>query len=108
VIKGVQKELGYRIVRVESVVTALTKRVTSWKGITGGFEAPRVLRVRELTDFSASCHEVKELVAQRVAKDMEAREATRNLATLNENGDDQEGENVGNENGGNRGNGNRG
>nr|GFB31494.1 hypothetical protein [Tanacetum cinerariifolium] len=96
VIEGIQKEQGHRIVRVESVVTALTKRVTSWKGITGGLEAPRVLRVRELTDFSAA------------SEDMEAREAARNLETLNENGDDQEGENGGNENGGNRGNGNRG
>nr|GEW01175.1 reverse transcriptase domain-containing protein [Tanacetum cinerariifolium] len=37
---------------------------------------------------------------------MEAREATRNLETLNENEDEQEVENGGNENGGNRGNGN--
>nr|GFD46330.1 hypothetical protein [Tanacetum cinerariifolium] len=56
VIEGVQKEQGHRIIRVESVVTALTKRVTSWNGITGGLEAPRVLRVRELTNFSAACH----------------------------------------------------
>nr|GFA46832.1 putative reverse transcriptase domain-containing protein [Tanacetum cinerariifolium] len=35
--------------------------------------------------------EVEELVARRVAEEMEAREAARNLETLNENGDDQEG-----------------
>nr|GEV54676.1 retrotransposon protein, putative, Ty3-gypsy subclass [Tanacetum cinerariifolium] len=35
--------------------------------------------------------EVEELVARRVAEEMEAREATRNLETLNENQDDQEG-----------------
>nr|GEX12143.1 hypothetical protein [Tanacetum cinerariifolium] len=52
--------------------------------------------------------EVKELVARRVAEDMEAYEATRNLETLNENEEEQEGENEGNQNGGNRGNGNEG
>nr|GEU77889.1 hypothetical protein [Tanacetum cinerariifolium] len=46
--------------------------------------------------------EFEELVSRRVAKEMEAREAARNLETLNENGDEQEGENGGN---GNRGNG---
>nr|GEZ63447.1 reverse transcriptase domain-containing protein [Tanacetum cinerariifolium] len=51
---------------------------------------------------------VKELVARRVAEEMEAREAARNLETLNENEEEQEGENGGNENGGNRGNGNGG
>nr|GEU56610.1 hypothetical protein [Tanacetum cinerariifolium] len=56
--------------------------------------------------------EVEELVARRVAKEMEAREAARNLETLNENEKDQEGENEeneneGNENGGNEGNENR-
>nr|GEW14150.1 hypothetical protein [Tanacetum cinerariifolium] len=45
--------------------------------------------------------EVEELVARRVAKELEAREAMRNLETLNENGDKQEVEN-----GGNKGNGN--
>nr|GFB12088.1 hypothetical protein [Tanacetum cinerariifolium] len=68
--------------------------------------------------------EVKELVDRRVAKEMEAREAARNLETLNENEDEQEvengrnenegnegnrnGDNGGNENGGNEGNGNGG
>nr|GEZ67633.1 reverse transcriptase domain-containing protein [Tanacetum cinerariifolium] len=51
--------------------------------------------------------EVKELVARRVAEEMEACEAARNLKNLSENGDKQEGENGGNENRGNRGNGNR-
>nr|GFA02461.1 hypothetical protein [Tanacetum cinerariifolium] len=55
---------------------------------------------------SMTYEEVEELVARRVAKEMEAREAARNLETLNENGDEQEGENEGNENGGNGGNGN--
>nr|GEZ42316.1 putative reverse transcriptase domain-containing protein [Tanacetum cinerariifolium] len=50
--------------------------------------------------------EVEELVARRVAEEMEAREAARNLETLNENEEEQKGENGGNKNGGNRGNGN--
>nr|GEX91912.1 hypothetical protein [Tanacetum cinerariifolium] len=50
---------------------------------------------------SMTHEEVKELVSRRVAKDMEAREAARNLEILNENRDKQEGENEGNENRGN-------
>nr|GEZ45658.1 reverse transcriptase domain-containing protein [Tanacetum cinerariifolium] len=50
--------------------------------------------------------EVKELIARRVAEEMEAREVTRNLKALNENEEEQEGENGGNEDGGNGGNGN--
>nr|GEX11202.1 putative reverse transcriptase domain-containing protein [Tanacetum cinerariifolium] len=57
VIEGVQREKGYRIVGVESAVTILTKRLLSWRGITGGLEKPRVLRVRELTDSSTTCHD---------------------------------------------------
>nr|GEV39783.1 retrovirus-related Pol polyprotein from transposon TNT 1-94 [Tanacetum cinerariifolium] len=103
VIEGVQREQGHRIVGVKSAVTALTERVAELE------RDNRRLRGTE----------VEELVARRVAEQMEAREAARNLETLNENGDEQEGENVGNrngenrgngkgENGGNRGNGNRG
>nr|GFA13984.1 hypothetical protein [Tanacetum cinerariifolium] len=50
--------------------------------------------------------EVEELIARRVAEEMEAHEAARNLEALNENEEEQEGENGGNENGGNEGNGN--
>nr|GFA08735.1 putative reverse transcriptase domain-containing protein [Tanacetum cinerariifolium] len=49
---------------------------------------------------------VEELVACRVAKEMEAHEAGRNLKTSNKNGDELEGENGVNENRGNEGNGN--
>nr|GEZ37783.1 putative reverse transcriptase domain-containing protein [Tanacetum cinerariifolium] len=49
---------------------------------------------------------VEELIAHRVAEEIEAREVTRNLEALNENEEEEEGENGGNENGGNRGNGN--
>nr|GEY25057.1 putative reverse transcriptase domain-containing protein [Tanacetum cinerariifolium] len=45
--------------------------------------------------------EVEELVACRVAEEMGAREAARNLETLNDNGVEQEGENGRNGNGGN-------
>nr|GEW31193.1 hypothetical protein [Tanacetum cinerariifolium] len=55
---------------------------------------------------SMTHEEVEELIARRVAKEMEAREVARNLETLNENKEEQEGENGGNENGGNGGNGN--
>nr|GEY53298.1 hypothetical protein [Tanacetum cinerariifolium] len=51
---------------------------------------------------------VEELVARRVAEEIEAREAAMNLKPLNENGDEQEGENRGNGNRGNGGNENRG
>nr|GEX37311.1 reverse transcriptase domain-containing protein [Tanacetum cinerariifolium] len=60
---------------------------------------------------SMTPEEVEELVAHRVAEEMEAREAARNLETLNENGDEHEGENGGNrgnKNGGNEENRNRG
>nr|GEY80581.1 reverse transcriptase domain-containing protein [Tanacetum cinerariifolium] len=50
---------------------------------------------------SMTYEEVEELVAYRVAKEMEARKAARKLETLNENEEEQEGENGGNENGGN-------
>ncbi|GKD46204.1 putative reverse transcriptase domain-containing protein [Tanacetum coccineum] len=53
---------------------------------------------------SMTHEEVEELVTRRVAKEMEAREATRTLEPLNENRDEQEGENGGNGNGGNGGN----
>nr|GFC29951.1 reverse transcriptase domain-containing protein [Tanacetum cinerariifolium] len=39
----------------------------------------------------------KELIARRVAEEMEAREVTRNLEALNENEEEQEGENEGND-----------
>nr|GEX21544.1 putative reverse transcriptase domain-containing protein [Tanacetum cinerariifolium] len=48
--------------------------------------------------------EVEELIARRLAEEMEAREVARNLEALNENEEEQEGENGGNENGGNGGN----
>nr|GEX19421.1 reverse transcriptase domain-containing protein [Tanacetum cinerariifolium] len=55
---------------------------------------------------SMTHEEVEELVSRLVAEEMEAREAVRNLETLNENGDEQEGENGRNGNGGNKRNGN--
>nr|GFA95727.1 putative reverse transcriptase domain-containing protein [Tanacetum cinerariifolium] len=55
---------------------------------------------------SMTHEEVKELIARRVAEEMEAREDAMNLEALNENEEEQEGENEGNENGGNERNGN--
>nr|GEW73845.1 reverse transcriptase domain-containing protein [Tanacetum cinerariifolium] len=55
--------------------------------------------------------EVEELIAHRVAEEMEASEVARNLEALNKNEEEQEGENGGNRgngNGDNRGNGNGG
>ncbi|GJV91487.1 hypothetical protein Tco_1539300 [Tanacetum coccineum] len=52
--------------------------------------------------------EIEDLIAHRVAEEIEAREAAMNLEPLNENGDEQEGGNGGNGNGGNGGNGNGG
>nr|GFD16316.1 putative reverse transcriptase domain-containing protein [Tanacetum cinerariifolium] len=51
--------------------------------------------------------EVEEMVARRVAEEIEAREAARNLETLNENEEEQD-ENGNGDNGGNRGNGKEG
>ncbi|GJR39191.1 reverse transcriptase domain-containing protein [Tanacetum coccineum] len=95
VIEGVQREQGRRIVGVELAVTALTERIAELERITGGSEAPRVLRVREKmpnTRFGASMthEEIEDLVSRRVAEEMEAREAAINLEPLNESGDEQE------------------
>ncbi|GJS83928.1 putative reverse transcriptase domain-containing protein [Tanacetum coccineum] len=54
---------------------------------------------------SMTHEEFEELVARRVAEELEAREAARTLEPLNENGDELEGDNGGNGNG-NGGNGN--
>nr|GEW95163.1 hypothetical protein [Tanacetum cinerariifolium] len=120
VTKGVQREQGHRIIGVESVVTVLTERVAEMKRDnkrlrgTASVESQRVDRLqrgmsRMQREIRASMThgEVEELVARRVAEEMEARKAARNLKTLNENEKEQEGENGGNENGGNGGNGNR-
>ncbi|GJU15021.1 hypothetical protein Tco_1142987 [Tanacetum coccineum] len=94
VIEGVQREQD-RIIGVESVVTALTDRITE--------KMPNTRSGASMTH-----EEVEELVTRRVAEEMEAREAARTLEPLNENGDEQEGEDGGNGNGGNGGNGNEG
>nr|GEY56235.1 hypothetical protein [Tanacetum cinerariifolium] len=87
---------GHRIVGVELSATALTERIAEleWDNI------------RLKGTASVESQRVEELVARRVAEEIEACEAAMNLKPLNENGDKQEGENEGNGNGGNRGNGN--
>nr|GEX32395.1 hypothetical protein [Tanacetum cinerariifolium] len=110
---------GHRIVGVESAVTVLTERVDELerdnrrlRGTTS-VESQRVDRLQRgmrmpntRSKASMTHEEVEELVARRVAKEMEAREATRNIETLNENKDEQEGKNGGDENEENRKNGN--
>ncbi|GKC71848.1 hypothetical protein Tco_1117731, partial [Tanacetum coccineum] len=106
------------IVGVESAVIALTERIAELERDnrrlrdTVSVESQRVDRLQKMpnTQSGASMtrEEFEELVNHRVAKEMEARKATRTLEPLNENGDEQEGENGGNGNGGNGGNGNGG
>nr|GEX72672.1 hypothetical protein [Tanacetum cinerariifolium] len=60
VIEGVQREQGHRIVGVSRQSLLRLRELLSWRGITGGLEAPRVLRVKELTDSSAACHVCRE------------------------------------------------
>nr|GEX01083.1 putative reverse transcriptase domain-containing protein [Tanacetum cinerariifolium] len=81
VIEGVQREQGHRIVGVESVITALNKRVVELKRDNRRLRGTMSVETEEI----------------------EAREVVINLERLNENGDEQE-----NGNGGNRGNGNGG
>nr|GEW11231.1 hypothetical protein [Tanacetum cinerariifolium] len=115
---------GHRIVGVESEVMVLNERVVELerdnKRLRGTTSVESQRKMPNTRSKAFMTHEeVEELVARRVAEEMEAREATRNLETLNENGDEQEGENGGNggngngdnggnENGGNGGNGNGG
>nr|GEU98251.1 hypothetical protein [Tanacetum cinerariifolium] len=116
VIEGVQREQGHRIVGVEPTVTALTERVAEFERDnrrlrgTASIKSQRIDRLQHdmkmpntRSGASMTHEEVEELVGRRVAEEMEAREAARNLETLNENGDEQEVENGGNGNGGNRG-----
>nr|GEX33129.1 hypothetical protein [Tanacetum cinerariifolium] len=106
-IEGVQREQGHMIVGAESAVTTLTERVA---------ELERDNR-RLRGTASVESQRIDRLQCGMSSEEMEAREAVRNLETLNENEEEQEGENEGNrgnengdnrgnENGGNRGNGN--
>ncbi|GJW15556.1 putative reverse transcriptase domain-containing protein [Tanacetum coccineum] len=108
VIEGVMREQGHRIVRVESAVTALTERIAVLEK-----DNRRLRDTMPNTRSGASMThgEIEDLIAHRVAEEIEAREAAMNLEPLNENGDEQEGGNGGNGgngNGGNGGNGNGG
>nr|GEY42884.1 hypothetical protein [Tanacetum cinerariifolium] len=86
--EGIQREQGRRIVGVESAVTALTERVAELE------------RDNQRLRGTASI-EIEELIARRVAEEIEASKVARNLEALNENEEEQE-----DENGGNGGNGN--
>nr|GEW23467.1 putative reverse transcriptase domain-containing protein [Tanacetum cinerariifolium] len=103
VIEGVQREQGRRIVGVESAVTALTERIAELERDnmrlrdTASVEkispsvtllcCKKILNTR--SEASITLKEVEELVARRVAKEMEAREAAMNLEPLNKNEDDK-------------------
>nr|GEY55568.1 putative reverse transcriptase domain-containing protein [Tanacetum cinerariifolium] len=117
-IEGVQREHGHRIVGVKSAVTALTERVAELERDnirlrdTASVESQRVDRLQRgmkmpntRSRASMTHEEVEELVSRRVAEEMEAREVSRNLETLNENEKEQEGENGGNKVNGNGDNG---
>nr|GEY69042.1 hypothetical protein [Tanacetum cinerariifolium] len=106
------------IVGVKSAVTALTERVAELERDnirlrdTASVESQRVDRLQRgmkmpntRSRASMTHEEVEELVSRRVAEEMEAREVSRNLETLNENEKEQEGENGGNKVNGNGDNG---
>ncbi|GKE55109.1 hypothetical protein Tco_1490265, partial [Tanacetum coccineum] len=97
-IEGVQREQGCRIVRAESAVTILTKRVAELerdnrrlRGTTS-VEGQRVDRLQKMPNTrsgaSMTHEEIKDLVSCRVSKEMTARKAKMNLETLNESGDE--------------------
>nr|GEU97448.1 hypothetical protein [Tanacetum cinerariifolium] len=120
VIKGVQRKQGHRIVGVKSAVTTLTERVAELERDNRRLRGTASVEIAFSDDLSVrnsyflyfknyvmkmpntrseasmTHEEVKELVARRVAEKIEAREAARNLETLNENRDEQGGENGGN------------
>ncbi|GJQ93585.1 hypothetical protein Tco_0004724 [Tanacetum coccineum] len=99
VIEGVQGEHGHKNVGIKSAVTALTERIAELE------RDNRRLRDTASVETSRTHGEIEDLIARRVAEEIEAREAAMNLEPLNENGDELEG---GKGNGGNGGNGNRG
>ncbi|GJU36234.1 putative reverse transcriptase domain-containing protein [Tanacetum coccineum] len=88
-------------------VTSREDKNKGAESTTARVESQRVDRSSSGADTYAEEKEFEELVARRVAEELEAREAARTLEPLNENGDELEGDNGGNGNGGN-GNGNGG
>nr|GEZ36687.1 hypothetical protein [Tanacetum cinerariifolium] len=72
---------GLRILRCQRIFSSLLRREQQRKMPNKRFGT------------SMTHEEVEELVARRVTEEMEAREAARNLETLNENEEEQEGEN---------------
>ncbi|GKA61712.1 putative reverse transcriptase domain-containing protein [Tanacetum coccineum] len=119
VIEGVQREQGHRIVGVESAVTALTERIAelekdnrrlrgtaSVEMRVGRFEAcaRKHMKMPNTRSGASMTHEeVEELVARRVAEEIEARNGGNGNRG---NGGNGNGGNGGNGNGGNRENGN--
>nr|GEW52484.1 hypothetical protein [Tanacetum cinerariifolium] len=101
--EGIQREQGRRIVGFESAVIALTERVAELERDnqrlrgTASVESQRVDRLQRgmkmpntRSRASMTHEEIEELIARRVAEEMEAREVSRNLEALNENEEEQE------------------
>nr|GEX39004.1 reverse transcriptase domain-containing protein [Tanacetum cinerariifolium] len=82
---------GHRIVGVESGVASLTKRVSELERDNKRLRGTASVESQRVDRLQRGMSEVEELVSHRVAKEMKAREAARNLETLNENRDEQEG-----------------
>ncbi|GJX97521.1 hypothetical protein Tco_0353319 [Tanacetum coccineum] len=108
-LRGTASVESQRVDRLQRVMSRMQKELRQIRRLlfynrvrVGRFEAKM-----PNTRFRASrTHgEIEDLIAHRVAEELEAREAAKNLKPLNENGDEQEG---GNGNGGNGGNGNGG
>ncbi|GJT11353.1 putative reverse transcriptase domain-containing protein [Tanacetum coccineum] len=119
VIEGVQGEHGHKNVGIKSAVTALTERIAELERDNRRLRDTASVETVAFSDdhsvgnsyflyfeTNVMTHgEIEDLIARRVAEEIEAREAAMNLEPLNENGDELEG---GKGNGGNGGNGNRG
>nr|GEZ76575.1 hypothetical protein [Tanacetum cinerariifolium] len=102
--EGIQREQGHRIVGFESAVIALIERVAELERDnqrlrgTMSIDSQRVDRLQRgmkmpktRSRASMTHEEIKELIARRVAEEMEAHEVARNLEALNENEEEQEG-----------------
>ncbi|GJR60892.1 putative reverse transcriptase domain-containing protein [Tanacetum coccineum] len=104
------KKLKFHLAWFDSVVKKRTTpdaRTEDLRHVLGSTWATKMPNTR--SGASMTREEFEELVARRVAEELEAREAARTLEPLNENGDELEGENGGNGNGnGGNGNGNGG
>nr|GEV37246.1 hypothetical protein [Tanacetum cinerariifolium] len=84
-------EVGPRETRVERVTYPATSEDNPEPAQEGAVEVTKIPNTR--SGASMTHEKVEELVVRRVAKEMEARKAARNLETLNENEEEQKDEN---------------